>query len=198
MSSDDDLSALVGDLVGALRELEAEFEPRTESGLPRPPSPREIVRFTSDVTIPAAILVLRTNIEALKLLQRALRLSGGRSPTADAGGEMRERAEQLSRATLSRLDDALADLQAALEGRPADEDAQELLDEARALQQTVEERLGNGHTNGDAGDGGTAEDVPVDVDAELQSIKDEFGDPDDESAGGSADDPGADDGDDDS
>ncbi len=71
MSSDDDLSALITDLVTTLQELETEVEPTTDSGLPRPPTPSELLRFTSDVTIPAVILVLKTNIEALKILRRA-------------------------------------------------------------------------------------------------------------------------------
>lgn len=184
---DSDVGPLIADLVRTLRQLEAEFEPRTESGLPRPPSPRELMRFTSDVGIPAAILLLRTNIEALKLLQRALRLADGRTPTTGTGGtEVRQRAEQLSKTTLSRLDGALADLQNAVEGRPEDEDARELLDEARDLRKDVEQKLGE-RTDGDApaleenGESGPQESmgdesVPVDVDAELRSIKDEFDD----------------------
>jgi len=90
----------------------------------------------------------------------------------------------LSRTTLSRLDGALADLQDAVEGRPEDEDAWELLDEARGLQSQVEAKLrerGNDDPAADSTDSGaTAEpvpddSVPVDVDAELRSIKDEFG-----------------------
>ncbi len=183
-TGDDDLGRQVGELVRALREIEREFEPRTEGGRPRPPSPRELMRFTSDVAIPAAILVLRTNVEALKLLQRALRMADGRSPTTDAGGEVRERAERLSRASLSRLDGALADLQDAVEGRPEDEDARELLEEARRLRSDVEERLASAEGEEESGTDPLADgvddaadeprDVPVDVDAELRSIKDEF------------------------
>jgi len=185
-SDDTDVGPLVADLVTTLQELETEFEPRTESGLPRPPSPRELMRFTSDVGIPGVILLLRTNIEALKLLQRALRLADGRAPTTGSGSaEVRQRAEQLSRTTLSRLDGALADLQDAVEGRPEDEDARELLDEARELRNEVEERLRQ-RADGDAPalDADESDDpaetvpdesVPVDVDAELRSIKDEFG-----------------------
>lgn len=178
---DSDLGPLVADLVTTLREIESEFEPRTESGLPRPPSPRELVRFTSDVGIPAAILLLRTNIEALRLLQRALRMADGRPPTTGAGStEVRRRAEQLSKTTLSRLDGALADLQEAVEGTPQDEDARDLIEEARALRADVERKLADG-TDGSgedeaspAGDESDDQSVPVDVDAELRSIKDEF------------------------
>lgn len=185
-SDDSDVAPLVADLVRTLQELEAEFEPRTQSGLPRPPSPGELVRFTSDVGIPAVILLLRTNIEALKLLQRALRLADGRPPTTGTGGsDVRQRAEQLSRTTLSRLDGALADLQDAVEGRPEDDDARELLEEARELRSDVEQKLRERasedvqatDTDGDpVEDAPGADSVPVDVDAELRSIKSEFED----------------------
>ena len=192
---DSDIGPEIANLVRTLQELESEFEPRTESGLPRPPSPRELMRFTSDVGIPGVILLLRTNIEALKLLQRALRLADGRAPTTGTGStEVRKRAEQLSRTTLSRLDGALADLQDAVEGRPEDEDARELLDEARDLRNDVERKLderANGDApsleeNGESAPDDSREDdsVPVDVDAELRSIKDQFDDGPDEPGDG--------------
>jgi hypothetical protein len=168
MAADDDLDALVADLVGVLRELERSFEPETVAGIPRPPTPREMARFTSEVAIPGAILVLRTNIEALRLLQRTLRMADGRASqdrvTASAVGA---RARSVSQMTLSRLDDALTDLQAAVEGRPEDDDARELLDRARDLRDEVDARL----AAADEEVGGGRDDVPVDVEAELQSIK---------------------------
>ncbi|WP_135302863.1 DUF7547 family protein [Haloarcula amylovorans] len=176
-SSGDDVTTLLADLVRTLRELETEVEPTTESGLPRPPTPSELRRFTSDVTIPAAILVLQTNIEALKLLRRALRMADGRPATSEsATREVRQRATQLSKVTLSRLDDALTDLQDAMEGRPQDEEARELLDEARQLRSDLDDRLAERpNENGAAPDDAADEvDVPVDVDAELKSIKDDI------------------------
>ncbi|WP_424004528.1 DUF7547 family protein [Haloarcula salina] len=185
MSSDDDLTALVTDLVTTLQDLETEIEPTTESGLPRPPTPRELLRFTSDVTIPAIILVLKTNVEALKLLRRALRMAEGRpTSSGSASGEVRQRATRLSRATLSRLDDALTDLQHAVEGTPEDEEARELLDEAQELRAELADRLAEepgGDTDGPDVD---ATDVPVDVDAELQSIKEDVDGDDPTSEGG--------------
>ncbi|MEF8828957.1 MAG: hypothetical protein V5A49_07965 [Haloarcula sp.] len=175
MSSDDDLTALITDLVTTLQELETEVEPTTDSGLPRPPTPGELLRFTSDVTIPAVILVLKTNIEALKILRRALRMAEGRpTSTGSASDEMRQRASDLSRATLSRLDGALTDLQRAVEGTPEDEEARELIQEAQQLRGQIRDRLAE-----ETGEGGDPEpdqvtDVPVDVDAELRSIKDDI------------------------
>ena len=180
-SSDDDVTALLSELVRTLQDLETEVEPTTANGRPRPPSPSELLRFTSDVTIPAAILVLKTNIEALKLLRRALRMADGRSPTTQSGaGEVRQRAAELSKTTLTRLDDALSDLQDAVEGRPQDEQARQLLNEARDLRSDLAEQLSDeSPADGDMATEGT--EVPVDVDAELRSIKDEIDDDNDES-----------------
>ncbi|WP_434530721.1 DUF7547 family protein [Haloarcula sp. NS06] len=175
MSSDDDLTALVTDLVTTLQELETEVEPTTDSGLPRPPTPGELLRFTSDVTIPAVILVLKSNIEALKLLRRALRMAEGRpTSTGSASDEVRQRASDLSRATLSRLDGALTDLQQAVEGTSEDEEARELIQEAQQLRNQIRDRLADESDGGEAVDPEQVTDVPVDVDAELRSIKDDI------------------------
>lgn len=181
MSDDDeDVTALLSDLVGTLQDLETEVEPGTESGVPRPPTPEELLRFTSDVTIPAAILILKTNIEALKLLRRALRLAEGRPTNASGGQAVRDRATELSQATLSRLDDALTDLQGAVEGRPEDDQARELLAEARELRASLADQLAEEPgVNGETTAEGT--NVPVDVDAELRSLKDDIDDVSDDS-----------------
>lgn len=173
MAADDDLDVLVADLVGVLRELERDLEPETVAGVPRPPTPRELARFTSEVAIPGAILVLRVNVEALRLLQRTLRIAEGRDASGTtAATAVGDRARSVSRATLSRLDDALADLQAAMEGRPEDEDARELLGRARDLRDEVDARLAAADSDAAI----DAAEVPVDVEAELASIKRAVGD----------------------
>jgi len=177
-SSGDDITTLLSDLVRTLRDLETEVEPTTESGLPRPPTPSELLRFTSDVTIPAAILILKTNIQALQLLRRALRMAEGRPPETSGTAEVRQRATELSRTTLSRLDGALTDLQQAVEGRPEDKEARKLLAEAQQLRADLADRLAeqSADLNAAAPDEVDSEpvDVPVDVDAELQSIKNDL------------------------
>ncbi|EMA22849.1 DUF7547 family protein [Haloarcula amylolytica] len=184
MSSDDDLSALITDLVTTLQELETEVEPTTDSGLPRPPTPSELLRFTSDVTIPAVILVLKTNIEALKILRRALRMAEGRpTSTGSASDEVRQRASDLSRATLSRLDGALTDLQQAVEGTPEDEEARELIQEAQQLRGQIQDRLADEPGVSEEVDSDQVTEVPVDVDAELRSIKDDIEGPDRDDTG---------------
>lgn len=165
-NGDPELSQLLGELTGSVEQLQDEL---TESrGPPRPPTPRQLVRFTSEVTIPAIVLVLETNVRALRIVQRALRIAEGRDP-GTSGSKTGERAAELGRATLSRLDDALSDLGSALEGRPPDDEARELLEEVRQLQSEVDERLESETT-------AERDSVSIDVDAELQSLKDDVDD----------------------
>jgi len=231
--SGEDLSRLVAELVTTLEDLEDELEPPDERPL-RPPTPGELRRFTSDVAIPGLILVLESNIRALRLLQRALRLSEGADRTRRETEELGARARDVSETTLDRLDSALADLQDAVEGRPEDDEAADLLADARELRSEVQTRLreyaddaadrarnsgdeavdipvdGDDDTEADdasnedgssvSGDDeqdtqGDDDEVGVDVDAELESIKrelDELPGADDSAVGGLASEDGQD------
>lgn len=180
-SGDVSLARLATDLAHSLRDLQRELD--DGPGRPRPPTPGELVEFTDEVAIPAVILLLETNIRALQLLQRALRLADGRDarPATDAT-PVRDRAIQLSQATLDRLDTVLADVQDAVEGQPPDEESRELLAEARKLRAEIDERLAA--ERGDAPSATPAEPsdddpVPVDIDSELQSLRDDLDDADD-------------------
>jgi len=176
-ASDEDLARLAADLARSLRDLQRELEPGRRRRL-RPPSPRELLRFTDEVAIPGAILILETNVRALRLLQRAIRLSDpDRGLTDERDTAVRDRAVQLSRTTVRKLDDVLADVQDAMEGRPTDDDARRVLEEARSLRDEIDDRLADTETTDadlDVESGGAS--VPVDVDAELQSIKDDIDD----------------------
>jgi hypothetical protein len=181
--SGQDLSRLVGELVRTVEELQSELDEGGPRPRLRPPTPGELARFTSEVTIPAVVLALETNVRALKLLQRALRLgTDTQAKTSGAGGsEAADRARALGRTTLSRLDDAFADLQDALDGRPPDDRTRELLDEARDVRARIDEALaddavdpGGKDPHGDQAVGGTEGRVEIDVDSELQSIKDDL------------------------
>lgn len=243
--SGEDLARLVAELVTTLEDLEDELDPPEDRPL-RPPTPSELRLFASDVAIPGLILVLETNIRALRLLQRALRLSEGTERTRREGAELSRRARDVSETTLERLDDALVDLQDAVEGRPNDDEAADLLADARELRSEVQTRLreysegaadrareaaergdpdpddgavditvdepgesdatGNGDDDtddadsvpgrDDSGDTDDAvDDVAVDVDAELESIKRELdgnGSTVDDESDGRDDDPGDD------
>lgn len=168
--TDQRVSEQLGELVRSVERLQSELQPDRRPL--RPPSPRDLARFTSEVTIPALVLVLETNVRALKLLQRTLQLADQR---AVEGGRSRPPAEDrvaaLGRTTLSRLDAALSDLGDALEGRPPEDRPEELFDRVRELQADVEAELA-ADPPGDS----ASEPVDIDVEAELQSLKDDLDD----------------------
>ena len=201
----DDLSTTLDDL---RNELEGERGPRRGPlGLPRPPTPGELVRFTDEYTIPTLIALLEANIRLLEALQGAIRLARTGQAAGERGREMRALTEELGRDGLDRLDDVLVDLQDALDGRPENPEARTLLDDARALRHEIDDRLaetGNGRrpdatrshdTTDDERDNvepGATDDpdegVAIDVDSELDSIRDEVdgddGDDDDDDESG--------------
>ncbi|ADB60598.1 hypothetical protein Htur_1713 [Haloterrigena turkmenica DSM 5511] len=149
---DDELAEAVRELTRTIEELRSELEstrrrPPFRPPAPRPPTPRELLAFTDEVAIPAAIAALETSVRALSGFQRVLQLARTerdvRDRTTDATQTAGERADDLRRSTLSGLDTVLAELQrAASDGDlPADEGARELLSEARELRDDVDRRL---------------------------------------------------------
>lgn len=214
-TSDDDLARAADDLADALRDLRADVGPRRGPlGLPRPPRPSEVLRFADEAAIPAVVAVLEANIRILEALQQGLRLARKGQEVGQRGDEARgraadarDRASDVSRATLRRVDSALEDLQTAFESgelpedspaRPVLEDARELRREIdRRLQETAEQEHTLDEYEGDGAEGPAARDlndgVKVDVDAELDSLRDRYRD----DAGDGSDGPGgdADDGD---
>ena len=204
---DEELAELADELADVLRELRDELRAnrrqREQSGgldidLPSPPSPGELLTFTDEQLIPAAIAILEANIRALELLQGTIRLARpGRA--GEHASSVRSGAESLSRSTLERLDDVLVDLQdAAVEdGLPPDSEARDVVTEARRLRDEIDDALAE-RTDEPEGedeeerDGETSEDeedeqsqdpfgfeeppeVDVDVEGELESIKAELG-----------------------
>lgn len=150
---DDEFAATADELSTVLEELRDELkreQPRGPFGLPRPPSPGEVLRFADEVAIPGTIAILEVNIKLLETVQRAIRIVDtgrrARDRTEGARGRASESASRLadvSDQTLRRLEDSLSDLQSALDGGGVPEDgaAGELLSEARALRDDVESRL---------------------------------------------------------
>ncbi|NHN40200.1 hypothetical protein G9C85_00935 [Halorubellus sp. JP-L1] len=224
---DDDFADAAEDLTRALEDLRDELKreaPRGPMGIPRPPSPGEVLRFADEVAIPGTIAILEVNIKLLETVQRAIRLVGTGNRARERAGEARERASgsadrlaDVSDRTLERLEGSLADLQTALESGslPDDGAAGDLLDQARTLRDDVQGRLAEArerdHTLDDFEDraaraddqrradaasstpvededavddatGGRTDDaggVQVDVDAELETLKDRYGKRDD-------------------
>ncbi|RQG90512.1 DUF7547 family protein [Natrarchaeobius chitinivorans] len=210
---DEELAEAIRELTRTIDELSDELEtPRRRPPL-RPPTPRELLSFTDEVAIPALLAVLESSVRALEAFQRGLELVRTerevRDRTSEAAAVSSDRANELRRTTISRLDTVLAELQrAASEGTlPADDRARDLLTDARALRDEVDERLqaatddsGDGRTQtgttpveidigdgaprsndeSDTEDGGSPEgESAVDVDAELETLKDQYG-PDEE------------------
>ncbi|MFP4626722.1 MAG: hypothetical protein ACLFNI_09055 [Natronomonas sp.] len=190
---DDELAAAAEELAATLDELSGELRgaPRGPLGLPRPPTPTEVLRFAEGYAIPTIVAILEANIRVLDMLARVLRVADGRP----LDGSGRDGIERASRTTLQKLDGALSDLQTAIEGgEPSNPDVARLLDEARSLREEIDDRLPEAtaepstmdgtkdrSTHGSASDEDTdgeaavASDeddgIKIDVDAELESIK---------------------------
>jgi hypothetical protein len=208
-SGDTDVTRLLRDLTQELQVLKRELDADRPG---RMSTRKQLSRFTSEVAIPGLILLLETNIRALKLLRRTIRLAEGRDPRSQpspAAEEVRDRAEALGQQALSRLDETLATVQSSLDEEETNQDVQRLLAEARSLQDQISEQLAvEEQTEPDGADDPTIgidsserEPVNIDVDAELRTLKDDLEDdePDDQSggdgsdtAGGSADGSGSD------
>jgi hypothetical protein len=205
---DPDLTRLLRDLTRELQTLQREVENRDRRSVS---TRRQLSEFTSEVAIPGLILLLETNIRALKLLRRAIRLADGRNPRESrsdtAGTALRDRAERLGSATLSRLDETLAELQSSLEDR-GDDDVRAMVAEARELQEEIRQRIDEASSDrqpaasaGDREPGpesdlpGSDDHVAIDVESELQTLKDDIEDGPEGSgaANGGGNDAGADD-----
>ncbi|WP_336135847.1 DUF7547 family protein [Natronomonas amylolytica] len=180
----EDLADAAADLADTLEALRAELRepPRGPLGLPRPPSPGELLALTERYTIPALVSTLETSIRLLELLAAAIRLAQGRSVDPDTEARLsasefavsgsREGVDRLaaaSRTTLERLDDALADLQAATtDGTPRNPEAERLLEQARQLRAEVDDRLAE-IESAERPEAETAERTAIDVDSEAET-----------------------------
>lgn len=196
-----DLDALQAD-VRALEETLAELRDeldgsRTSSLLPAP-SFRDLRWFTTEVSIPMTVLVLEANVRALRILQRALRSAPESGKATDSGVQdsaVGRRAADASVRALGRLDGALADLRSSAGAAGAGDggNVTDLLDEAERLRERVRTELDRMEATRSRGreDWATASDpgdtpfhqedaVAIDVEAELDSIRDQVEDENDE------------------
>lgn len=197
MDDGDDLERILDDLAGTLDELREEVGTERRSGRVRDrrqsddvrddrqsndvrdrrrtSGARDLLRFTEQYTIPAVIAILETNVRLLELLAGSIRLADGRLDEAE---------ERRTGRTLDALDGALTDVREAVAGTPTSPEARRLLREARELRSEAERRLEERTTTtsepGTDGSEDAVHEVPVDVEAELESIKQEV---DDDAAG---------------
>lgn len=177
--SPDDLEPLVAELTSTLEALEQRLdaEPRRR---------RTLLRFTEQYAIPTTVALLEANIRVLEAVGGAIRMAEGR----ESKGQSRRGRET----ALSTLDRALSEVSDAVAGTPTDPEARELLSEARALRQEIRSRVNDPEPDdrteprtGGATGGTTipvadqqstetsTEDTAdgVDVDAELDTIREE-------------------------
>lgn len=174
------LEDTVDDLAETLESLREELRepPRGPLGLPRPPTPREFLRFTEQYSIPALISLLEASIRTLELLAAAIRVADGRPLDGDstlrreATAAGTDRVAAASRRTLAALDDALAELQsAAAGGEPDSPELQRLLSDARDLRAEVDQRLADAARTGETGS--STPDGPDPVNIEVEGGDDE-------------------------
>lgn len=175
MSDGDDLKRRLDELETAMRELQAELEGETNtppSGVIRPPSVGDLLRFADQAAIPALIAILEANIRILESVRQAIRLTESTRRSETQPSQRSELAE-VGEETLSRLAQSLDDLQTLIEAGslPQEETARSILTDARDIQEELE-------TQAETTDGTTEEsseeEVHIDIDAELESIKEEY------------------------
>jgi len=202
--SRDDLDDRLDAIEAAVADLRDELRPRR--GVPRSARPRELLRFTDEYAIPAAIAALEANVRALELLRAGIRASDPEPSADDAGRGADDLASEVGRAPLERLDRALDEVESAIEdsGMPGNREARRLLTDARRLDEEVRGMLeagGSGRRAGSdrgeavrievreegGGDQGTdadeSDDVAAEVEAELETVKDEVAGEGEEDAG---------------
>jgi len=186
----------IAELEQRIEELSAELRapPRGPLGLPRPPTPGELLAFVDDHAIPTTIAILEANVRALKALRGTiglLRRAEERDP-GDRSRAIRDRTDSVAREAVAELDRAVSDLATAIEGEglPDDRKARSVLQEIRSVRDEVADALeASGATEEDSGGSDTGEGesddrradersdgggVEVDVESELESIRREM------------------------
>ncbi len=169
---DEELADRVRELEDTLEALHAELEDRDRRLMARrPPSVRDVLRFADEFAIPAAIAILDANRRMLELVQGAIRAT-------ERGRAAGEGSASIGREAVDRLDRALNELQTALQesSLPENAEARQLLQEARTLRDEIDERMAE---SGDNREESTA--VEIDIDGEIESIRDELDEEDDDS-----------------
>lgn len=170
MDESDDLTDLVADLEATVRELRAELDNREDRrglfGMPAPPTPGDVLSFTSEYAIPTTIAILEANVRMLETLQRLLQAGNRGAGMTESGID--ERASQMGHRTVSMLEQQLDAVQAAMErgALPEQEEPRQLIEDARRMNQDIADRVDESRRVADEG-------VDIDVESEFQAIKDD-------------------------
>lgn len=184
---DADLAETAAELEQSMRDLRRELEsdlPRGPLGLPRPPSPGELLRFADEAVIPALIAILEANIKILESIQYAIRLANSGRRATEETKHRAETVRTLGEDTLNQFEAALDDLQSVIEdgGLPEDDEAREILEEARRLREDLSTEVDKPDDKSDSADDADEdseetempEGLDIDIDSELESIKQEY------------------------
>ncbi len=145
---------------------------------PRPPRLSEVLRFTEEYTIPTLISILEVNVRLLRLAGAALRaLDPERSAVPADGDSAVSRAIDAGQGlSTDRLRRGLEDLNDALAGTEAtDPEARELLSEAEELSAEIQDRLREASGAADGRQDGRSADVSEDADAVSIDVSDGSG-----------------------
>lgn len=142
----EELDERVAELEARLRDLRTEMTrpPEGPMGLPRPPTPREVLSFTGEYAIPTVIAILEANIRALEMLQQVVRvIDPNHSVTKEGRERLESRAADASRATLDRLEGALGEIETAIEegDLPREGEARDILQDARRINRDIRDRV---------------------------------------------------------
>lgn len=171
---DEDLADRVADLEEALRGVQSDLR-QERNDFPRVPTPTDLLKFTDEYGIPAAIAFLEAHIRALELLQGMIRLTGVTStPTASEPA-----VERVSRTAVRRLDALVDDLKSS--PLPSEPESRSVLEEAQSLRDELAESIDTAESPVEE----VNRDIGIDVDDELSAIKSDVDDedPDDHSSG---------------
>lgn len=117
---------------------------REKPPFPRPPSMRELLRFTEQQTIPTLVAILEVNIRLLNFAAAALRAVDPERSAVESGenGAVSRALDAGRGLSTDRLTSGLDELQEALSGTEApNPEARELLEDAERLSAEVRARL---------------------------------------------------------
>lgn len=188
---DADLAETAAELEQSMRDLRQELESdlsRGPLGLPRPPSPGELLRFADEAVIPAVIAILEANIKILESIQAGIRIANSRSQVTAGTKDQAKTVQSIGKDTLDQFEGAIDDLQSVIEegGLPEHDEAREILQQARDLRESLDAEVEEASKQppeeeseeDESVDSTVSEELDIDVDSELESIKQEY-EPDD-------------------
>lgn len=171
--SDRDVDERIQDLERAIHDLTDEL------GAVDSPSTvgdrRSVASFVRKVAIPAGILAVEAQLRTLEFLAERVRWMNQRGGEQSSLDDWSTEAREHSMATMDRIEDMLdrIELELAAGRLPASREARDLIEEIRRLQGEIRNQLDEDRSS-ITGEGGESEAVTIDVESELETIRDEI------------------------